>query len=417
MKTYVDLHIHSKYARATSKDLNLENLEKNARIKGLGVLGTGDFTHPKWIEEIKSKLTEDGTGILRSAGGFPFILQTEICLVYKQEGKGRRIHHLILAPSLDVVDQVSSFLKSKGRVDYDGRPIFGMSSIELLDRLIEISSDIEIIPAHAWTPWMSIFGSMSGFNSINDCFKEKAHKIHAIETGLSSDPPMNFRLKELDSITLLSNSDCHSHHPWRLGREANIFDLKEITYKNIIGAIRNKTVAGTIEVDPSYGKYHLDGHRACEVALPPKESIKSGNICPKCRRKLTIGVLHRVEELASRPEGIIPENAAPFHKVLPLSEIICMINGSAVSSLKTAKTYSELIERFGNEYSILLEAPEDELSKIVDPKLTGAIMMNRKGLIEVTPGYDGEYGIPLMATKKAVPKPAMMGQTGLELFM
>ena len=319
MKILADLHIHSKYARATSKDLTIENLEKYARIKGVDLLGTGDFTHPEWIKEIKTKLKEDDTGILRSTNGFPFVLQTEIAVVYSKNGKGRRIHYLILAQSIEVVKQITDFLLTKGRVDYDGRPIFGLNSIELVEKMHEISPEIEVIPAHAWTPWMSIFGSESGFDSLKECFEDKTKYIHAIETGLSSDPPMNWRIPELDNITLTSNSDCHSFWPWRIGREANVLEMKELSYKNIIAAIRErKGFVETIEVDPGYGKYHFDGHRLCGVVMSPQESARHNNICPKCGKKMTIGVLNRVEQLAAedRPEGFTRKDVVPFKSLI-----------------------------------------------------------------------------------------------------
>ncbi len=399
MKLIADLHIHSSHSRACSKDLNFENLEKYAKIKGINLLGTGDFTHPKWISEIKEKLKDNGTGILYSKTGFPFALQTEISLAYTQGEKGRRIHHLILAPSIEVVEQINAFLLSKGRLDYDGRPIFGMSSIGLLDNLQSISSEIELIPAHAWTPWFGIFGSESGFNSLKECFGEKTGKIHAIETGMSSDPAMNWRIKELDNITLMSNSDCHSFWPWRIGREANVLDLKEPTYGNLLGAIRErKGFIGTIEVDPGYGKYHFDGHRLCNVVMSPAESAQHKNICPKCGSKMTIGVLNRVEELASRerPEGYVKENAIPFKSLIPLSEVISELNGFPVASKKTWQIYNALIEKFGSEFSVLLNAEEKELKSVVDEKLAAAIMKNREGKIKVEPGYDGVYGKPIL---------------------
>lgn len=399
MRIIADLHIHSKYARATSKDLSLENLEKYAKIKGVSLLGTGDFTHPEWIKEIKGKLKEDGTGILKSNSGFPFLLQTEICVVYSQGGKGRRIHHLITAPSLEVVKQITEFLLSKGRVDYDGRPIFGMSSIELVEEMNRISPENEIIPAHAWTPWMGIFGSESGFDSLKECFGDKVNKVHAIETGMSSDPAMNWRIQELDDVTLMSNSDCHSFWPWRIGREANVFEMKELSYANVLAAIRQRRgFVETIEVDPGYGKYHFDGHRLCNVVMSPAESNEHKNICPKCGRKLTIGVLNRVEQLAAedRPEGFVRKDAVPFKSLIPLSEIIAELNAFPVASRKTWQVYNALIERFGNEFNVLLEAAEDELKKVVDEKLAAAIMKNREGKINVEPGYDGVYGRPVL---------------------
>ncbi|MBI2549829.1 DNA helicase UvrD [Candidatus Woesearchaeota archaeon] len=399
MKLIADLHIHSSYSRACSKDLSLENLEKYARIKGVGLLGTGDFTHPKWVQEVKTKLKEDEKGILYSSTGFPFLWQTELSLAYTQNGKGRRIHYIILAPSGEVVQQITEFLLKKGRVGYDGRPIFGMDSIELLDELMRISNDIELIPAHAWTSWFGIFGSESGFDSLKECFGDKVNKIHAIETGMSSDPAMNWRIPWLDGITLTSNSDCHSYWPWRMGREANVLEFKELTYKNVLAAIRErKGFVETVETPPSYGKYHFDGHRLCNVVMSPEESAEHKNVCPKCGKKLTIGVLNRVNELAApdRPEGFVKKEAVPFKSLIPLSEIIAELNGFPVASRKTWQIYNSLIERFGNEFNVLLEAPETELKKAVDEKLAAAIIKNRESRIKVEPGYDGVYGKPVL---------------------
>ena len=335
MKLFADLHVHSKHSRATSKNLDLEQLEKYAKIKGMDLLGTGDFTHPQWIKTLKSELSEDGTGILKSQSGYPFILQSEISLVYTQGGKGRRIHHLILAPSFEVVDQITEFLLKKGRIDYDGRPIFGISSTELAEKINEISSECELIPAHAWTPWFGIFGSESGFDSLKECFEDKTRLIHSIETGMSSDPEMNWMLSQLDGITLISNSDLHSFWPWRMGREANILDLKKLTYRNVLKAIREREgFAGTVEVDPGYGKYHFDGHRKCGVSMSPSESSRLNQTCPKCKKKMTVGVLSRVCELADREQGFKPKDAAPFKRMLPLSELISAGLGSGIATKK-----------------------------------------------------------------------------------
>ncbi|MBI2580662.1 DNA helicase UvrD [Candidatus Woesearchaeota archaeon] len=422
MKVIADLHIHSSHSRACSKDLNLENLEKYAKVKGVGLLGTGDFTHPKWIQEVKGKLKEDEKGILYSSTGFPFILQTELSLAYTQNGKGRRIHYIILAPSCEVVAQITEFLLKKGRVDYDGRPIFGMNSIELLDELMRISNDIELIPAHAWTSWFGIFGSESGFDSVKECFGDKVNKIHAIETGMSSDPAMNWRIPWLDGITLTSNSDCHSYWPWRMGREANVFEFKELTYKNVLAAIRErKGFVETIETPPSYGKYHFDGHRLCNVVMSPQESAQHRKVCPKCGSKMTIGVLNRVEQLAAedRPEGFAIKNAIPFKSLIPLSEIIAELNGFPVASRKTWQIYNSLIERFGNEFNVLLEAAETELKKVVDEKLADAIIKNREGRIKVEPGYDGVYGKPVLnggGRKEAIETTTKRKQKGLNEY-
>ena len=392
MKLIADLHLHSKYSRATSKDLGLKNLEKYARVKGINLLGTGDFTHPIWFKELKKNLEDDGSGILKSKSGFNFLLSVELSNIYTQGGKGRRIHNILLAPNFDVVGQINEALGKKGRLDYDGRPIFGFSCIELVEMMKNISDDIEIIPAHAWTPWFSLFGSMSGFDSIKECFAEQSRHIHAIETGLSSDPEMNWRLSMLDNITLVSFSDAHSFWPWRIGREATVFDI-ELSYDNIIKAIRTKEgLAETIEVNPNYGKYHLDGHRACNVCLEPKESLKKKNMCPKCGRKLTIGVLHRVEELADRKEGFKPKNAKPFKSLLPLSEILAKLLGSGIATQRTWKEYHSLISHFESELNVLLDASSEDLKKVTDEKIADAIIKNREGKIKINPGYDGVYG-------------------------
>ncbi|MEK6967069.1 MAG: endonuclease Q family protein [Nanoarchaeota archaeon] len=417
MRNYVDLHIHSRFAQATSKDLGIETLSKWAKIKGLNVLGTGDFTHPKWFEEITRLTTEDENGILQSKSGMKFIWQTEISFIYTQGGKGRRVHLVILAPNKEVVMQINETMLKRGRLDYDGRPIFGISCIEIVDMMMNISKDIEIIPAHAWTPWFSIFGSSSGFNSLKECFQEKEKYIHSIETGMSSDPAMNWRLSQLDNITLTSNSDLHSYWPWRMGRECNVMDLKEITYDGIIDCIRTRTnFIETLETDPGYGKYHYDGHRDCKTSFSPDESKKINNICPVCKKKLTIGVLNRVEELADRPEGFVPKNAVPFRNILPLSDVLAAANGWPVASKKTWVLYNELIRTFGNEFSTMLDIDENTLAKILDEKTLKAVMLNRQGKIKVKPGYDGAYGIPVIDEIDLVEKKINGAQRGLDEF-
>ncbi|MEA2036662.1 MAG: endonuclease Q family protein [Nanoarchaeota archaeon] len=399
MKIISDLHIHSRFSRATSKALNIENLEKYAKIKGINLLGTGDFTHPEWIKELKSELTDDGSGILKTKQGFPFILQTEVSLIYTQDGKGRRVHNVVLAPSIDIVNQITEYLLKHGRVDYDGRPIFKIPCDEFVYELRKISCDVEVIPAHIWTPWFSLFGSNSGFNTVEECFKDQTKYIHALETGLSSDPQMNWRLSQLDKYSLVSFSDLHSFWPWRIGREATIFDCK-LNYKNIINALRTKEgLSGTIEVDPSYGKYHFDGHRNCNVCMNPKDTIKVKNICPKCGKSLTIGVLNRVEELADREEGYKPKDGKEFHSLIPLSEIICSLIGSPVASKKTWKIFNDLMDKFGNEFNVLLDVKKEELVKVVDEKLADTIIKNKEGSITIQPGFDGEYGKPLFSDK------------------
>ena len=400
MQIIADLHVHGRFSRATSQALNIENLEKWAKIKGVSLLGTGDFTHPKWFAEIKEYLKDDGTGILRTSSGFPFILQTEISLMYTQD-KGRRIHLVILAPKFDVVEQITEYFKKIGRVDYDGRPIFGKSIIEITEKLKAISDDIEIIPAHIWTPWFGLLGSKSGFDSFEEAFKDQLKHIYALETGLSSDPAMNWRLSKLDRYTIVSFSDLHSFWPWRIGREATIFDLQKLTYKNLIEAIRTKKgYAGTIEVNPAYGKYHFDGHRFCKFSCSPKEAIENKNICPVCHKPLTIGVEHRVEELADRPENYKPKKATPFKILLPLHEIIAKVLNTTMSTKRVWQEYNKLIDAFDNEFNILLNVPFEELRKITTEKIINAIKKNRKGQIKIKPGFDGEYGQAIIETEK-----------------
>jgi len=393
-----DLHLHSKYSRATSKKLDIPNLEKWARIKGVDLLGTGDFTHPEWIKELKKNLTENGTGILKSKKGMNFILQTEVSLIYTDMGKGRRIHLVIIAPDFDTVSQITEYFKSHGRIDYDGRPIFKIPAHEVVESMREINKDIEVIPAHIWTPWFSLFGSKSGYDKIEDAFKDQTKYIHALETGLSSDPPMNWRLSSLDKYSLVSSSDSHSFWPWRIGREATLFELKKLTYDNILKALRTKQgLKGTIEVDPAYGKYHWDGHRKCNVCLSPKQTKKLNKICPKCGKPVTVGVEYRVEELADREQGFTPKNAKEYRRLMPVSEIISKVKDVGIATKTVWKVYNKLQDNFKNEYEILLDAPEDKLKKATSDKIAELIIKNRKGNIKVQPGYDGEYGIPVFS--------------------
>ena len=385
----VDLHIHSKYSRACSKDLNIDNLEKWARIKGVGLLGTGDFTHPIWIQELKSKL--EGEGIYKTKTGFPFVLQSEVSLVYIQGDKGRRVHLVVLAPNFEVVDQITEYLKSKGRVDYDGRPIFKIPCIDFVEKMRSISDKIEVIPAHIWTSWFGVLGSKSGFNSIKEAFGDQVKYIHAIETGLSSDPGMNWRVSELDKYLQVSFSDLHSFWPWRLGREATIFDI-DLSYDNLIKAIRTKKgVVETIEVDPAYGKYHWDGHRSCGICLEPKETKKVKSICPKCGRGLTIGVDYRVEELADRDKGFKPSNAINFKRLIPLTEILSKVWGRALATKTVWREYNKITSGV-SEYEILLGKSFEDLKKIAGEKVAKLVIDNREGKIKVSPGADGVYG-------------------------
>lgn len=415
MTLFADLHIHGKYSRATSKDLTIPNLEKYARIKGVSLLGTGDFTQPDWIAHIKESLPEEREGIFYTKTGFPFMLTSEISLIYTQNGKGRRIHNILLAPSLDVVAQITEWLKTKGRVDYDGRPIFKIPCPELVESLKNISKDIEIIPAHAWTPWFGMLGSNGGFESVEECFGDQSKHIHALETGLSSDPAMNWRLSALDRFALVSFSDSHSYWPWKIGREVTLFDTK-LDYKEIIRALQTKEdLAGTVEVDPAYGKYHWDGHRACDVVLSPAESRKNKSICPVCKRKLTIGVEHRVEELADRPPGYKPKDAKPYYSLLPLAELIAAATKKGIATKGTTEIYYKLL-KLGNEFDILLNVPEEKITESSTPELAKFVMLNRAGKIKVMPGYDGEYGVPVFGqennTKKNYVPPSAQKSLG-----
>ncbi len=410
MKFVSDLQIHSRFSRATSRSITLANLEKYARMKGVDLLGTGDFTHPIWIKELKKELTEDGSGILCSKTGFRFLLQSEISNIYTQDGKGRRIHNLLLARNFEVVDQIRSALSKKGRLDYDGRPIFGFSCIELVEMMKSIDRDIEIIPAHVWTPWFGLLGSNGGFDSVEECFLDQAKHIHAIETGLSSDPSMNWRVSSLDKYALVSNSDMHSYWPWRMGRECTVFEMKG-SYDEVISAIRTrKGLVETIEVDPNYGKYHFDGHRGCNVSLDPKETKKLNGICPVCKKPLTIGVLYRVEELADRPEGYKPSNAQPFRSLIPLSEIISALRGIPLASKKTWEEYMKLIKAFGSEFSVLIGAEEKEIAKVSGEDIAKAIIEAREGKVKIVPGYDGVYGEPVFSAGQSIANPSIEGK-------
>ena len=395
MKFIADFHLHSKYSRATSSHMDLENLDKWAKIKGIKVLGTGDFTHPEWFKNLKEKLEPAEAGLFKlkdADSQTRFILTSEISCIYSKKNRVRKIHIIIFAPSFEMVEKINTHLGWIGNLKADGRPILGLDAKELAKIVLNISQDCLIVLAHIWTPFFSIFGSRSGFDSIEECFEDYSKYIYAGETGLSSSPDMNWRLSALDKITLISNSDAHS--PAKLGREANVFDT-ELNYQSIIETIKSKNPQKflyTIEFFPEEGKYHYDGHRMCGISLSPAESKKYNNICPNCGRPLTIGVLNRVDSLADRPEGFKPENAIPFKSLVPLEEIIADVVGQGVGTIEVEKEYKNLIEKFGNEFSVLIDVPRQELEAVTLPEIAEGIIRVREKKVFIEPGYDGVYG-------------------------
>ena len=388
-----DLHIHSRYSRATSRDMTVPVLARVAREKGLDVVGTGDFTHPDYLKELEEYLVpaEEGLYVFREEEDGPrFILSAEVSNIFSQgEKKNRRVHTLILAPSLEVAREINQALSRLGNLAADGRPIFGFPVKDLVKLLRRLSEEIIVIPAHVWTPWYSLFGAFSGFDSVEECFEEETDFIPALETGLSSDPQMNWRLSSLDRFTLVSNSDAHS--PVKLGREANAFYGRP-SYAAIAQAIREDRLAFTIEFFPEEGKYHFDGHRACGVVLSPKETRASGGRCPVCGEPLTVGVMHRVEELSDRPEGFIPPGKPPAIHLVPLIEIVAEALGKGVQSQAVKKTYQKLLELGGREFEILLYKDLEELKGLFPERVLEGIKRVREGKLYVRPGYDGVYG-------------------------
>ena len=401
-----DFHIHSRYSRATSKECSPETLELWAGRKGLDVIGTGDFTHPAWREELKEKLVpaEEGLYMLKKdfrkennvagRGGLTprFIVAGEISSIYKKKGKVRKVHNLILLPGLEAAEKLSRRLEVIGNLHSDGRPILGLASRDLLEITLEVCREAIFIPAHIWTPHFSLFGAYSGFDDITECFEDLTGHIQALETGLSSDPPMNWRLSALDNFTLVSNSDAHS--PANLAREANIFDTA-LSYPHIVRALSNrdtKEFCGTIEFYPEEGKYHYDGHRNCNVRQKPADSKAVAGVCPVCGGKVTVGVLHRVETLADREEGYVPTGAKHFERLIPLAEIITASAGFSKASIKGRKIYDTLISGLGPELFVLREAPLKDIGRQAGPLVAEGIRRLRCGEVEVQPGYDGVYG-------------------------
>lgn len=393
MRFFADLHIHSRYSRGTSPALEPAELARWAAIKGLTVVGSGDFTHPLWFQRLKGCLHEVVPGLyalekLNSAAYF--ILSAEISLIFKQGGRGRRVHLLLLAPSLASVKKINTALGRRYNLRSDGRPILGASARDVSAEILDIEERALIIPAHVWTPWFSLLGSRSGFDSLEECFGDISPRIHAVETGLSADPPMLARVSSLRRYTMLSNSDAHSAQ--NLGREANEFDCP-LTYEGIAGAIRGNTLVRTIEFFPEQGKYHHDGHRACGVSLAPPESRRLGNACPVCGRPLTLGVLHRVEDLADRQAGQRP----PFSYQVPLKQILAQLLSCGENTKKVGLAYDSLIERLGPEFQVLQNVPVADISRI-DERLARAILAMRENRVRRVPGYDGVYGKIVLET-------------------
>ena len=415
-----DLHIHSRYSRATSKDCDAPHLDWWARRKGIGLLGTGDFTHPAWRAELREQLTPVDEGVytlreeLRLPGCAPgetprFVITGEISSIYMRDGKTRKVHNLILLPSLDAADELAARLEAVGNIRSDGRPILGLDSRDLLEMTLDACPEAEFIPAHIWTPHFSMFGAFSGFDTVEACFDDLAPQIHAVETGLSSDPPMNWRVSALDGLTLVSNSDAHS--PSKLGREANLLGTAR-TYPALVRAIQSGVgFGGTIEFFPEEGKYHLDGHRNCGVCLTPAETLSRGGLCPVCGKKLTVGVEHRVEALADRPEGYRPAAAKPFESLAPLPEAIAASTGGAAAGKRTGEQYERLLRELGPEFYILREAPAADIERVAGPCVAEGIRRLREGRVERRAGFDGEYGTISLLTPAEIER--LNGQVSL----
>ncbi|MDR2017416.1 MAG: endonuclease Q family protein [Syntrophobacterales bacterium] len=405
MRFIADLHIHSKYSRATSSAMEPEGLWRWAQLKGITVMGTGDFTHPKWFMELTDKLEPVGNGLFTlkkemRPGGVPesckrepfFLLSVEISCIYSKNGKTRKVHCIVFAPDLAVAARINLALSKIGNIGSDGRPILGLDAKDLLKLTLDASPEAMLIPAHIWTPHFSVFGAASGFDSLVECFEELTPHIRAVETGLSSDPPMNWRLSALDGITLVSNSDAHS--PQKIGREANIFDTEEISYKAITAAIADgKGFSGTIEFFPEEGKYHYDGHRTCGISLSPEETIRYGYRCPVCAKRVTVGVMHRVQALAEREAGFIPSTATRYYSAIPLPEVLSEAMKVGAGSKTVMAEYLKLLSKLGNEFKILLDTPLEEIEQVGSaPLVAEAIARMRTGAVHIKPGYDGEYG-------------------------
>ena len=392
MEFIADFHIHSKYSRATSRNMDIRHLAEWAKLKGITLMGTGDFTHHLWLEELKHTLEDCANGLFKHLGIY-FMLTAEVSSIYSKNGRTYRIHNLIFSPSFKSVDKINERLSRIGNLASDGRPILGLDAAELARIVFDIDENCMIVPGHIWTPWFSVFGSMSGFDKIEDCFEKQTDKIFALETGLSSDPAMNWRLSALDRFTLISNSDSHS--PQKIGREANVFNC-ELDYKTIREVLKTKDKERflyTIEFFPEEGKYHYDGHRLCGIRWSPQETKAHNGKCSKCGKPVTVGVVNRVEKLADRPPGFKPDNSIPFKNLIPFSEIIAEAKGVGKASINVERDYRVYLAKFGTEFNILLKASKDELLKSLPPKVVDGILRVRAGKVNINAGFDGEYGI------------------------
>lgn len=403
MKMIADLHIHSRFSMATSKEGTPENLDFWARKKGISLIGTGDFTHPVWREELKERLVSEGNGLYRlrdayvkeESRKFPgegtrFVVSGEISSIYKKNGKTRKVHNVILLPSLEAADAMAQRLEKIGNIHSDGRPILGLDSHDLLEMMLDVCPEGILIPAHIWTPHFSVLGAKSGFDSVEECFEELAPYIHALETGLSSDPAMNWRISKLDRYQLVSNSDAHS--PSKLGREANLLDI-DCSYEGLYRAIQTgEGLEGTVEFFPEEGKYHFDGHRKCGVSLSPVEAERLGGICPVCGKKLTMGVDHRVEQLADRAEGFVKKDGKKYESLVPLPEVISACMGYSTASKKVQGCFEQMIQTLGTEFDILRNVPSEDIKSCAGERIAEGIENVRTGNVKRIPGYDGESG-------------------------
>jgi len=392
MEFIADFHIHSKYSRATSRDMDVAHISEWAKLKGITLMGTGDFTHHLWLEELKNNLEDLGNGLFKHKDVY-FVFTAEISSIYSKNGRTYRIHNMVVSPSIKTVDRINETLARHGNLASDGRPILGVDAAELAHIIFDIDENCMVIPGHIWTPWFSLFGSMSGFDRIEDCFEKETPKIFALETGLSSDPAMNWRLSALDRFSLISNSDSHS--PSKIGREANVFNC-DLSYTAIRDTLRTKDKSKflyTIEFFPEEGKYHFDGHRVCDMRLSPDETRKNNGRCPKCGKPVTVGVMNRVEQLADRPQGYKPSSAIPFINLIPLEEIIAEAKGMSKTAQSVEKEYRAVLAKFGTEFEILNKIPKDDLLKGLAPRVAEGILRVREGRVNIKAGYDGEYGV------------------------